>query len=333
MTFSRWTESGTEYVERVSLEDCDFAVLPFDFCLTIPAWDQNPTPERKQRSAQADAFIARARGAGKRVLLHDISDLHFRLPRDGSVVVMTASVYRSKGWTHVRPVPAWGCDMLLRYSSDTWIPVPKYSQARVAFCGAVYLPPLGLSPWRTARWWLRSFLARQGLLPAETPNFDHLRRQAIEMLRVDPRIASSFIPRFQQWEENRRDGRPDWAVKIVQHAEYGVNMMDAPYHLCAKGFENYSYRFYEALSCGRIPVFVDSDMVLPGEDRIDWDRLLVRVAESEIESIADRLVSHHERITESDFKQKQNEILNVWREHLRPERFYPELLRTLVSGG
>jgi hypothetical protein len=47
------------------------------------------------------------------------------------------------------------------------------------------------------------------------------------------------------------------------------------YVVCPRGTENYSFRIYEALGRGKIPVIIDTDMVLPKE--IDWDHLSIRI--------------------------------------------------------
>lgn len=52
--------------------------------------------------------------------------------------------------------------------------------------------------------------------------------------------------------------------------------------LCPKGDGNFSLRFFEVLSLGRIPVLPDTDVVLPFADTIPYDRFVIRVPMSEI---------------------------------------------------
>jgi len=49
-----------------------------------------------------------------------------------------------------------------------------------------------------------------------------------------------------------------------------------------------SYRLYEALCCGRIPVFIDTDCVLPYDFMIDWKKYFVWVDQSELPLIAEK---------------------------------------------
>ena len=59
-------------------------------------------------------------------------------------------------------------------------------------------------------------------------------------------------------------GDPD--AQLQARTGYVENLVASDYVLCARGAGNFSYRLYETLSCGRIPVFVDTDCVLPHED-------------------------------------------------------------------
>ena len=96
---------------------------------------------------------------------------------------------------------------------------------------------------------------------------------------------------------------------------------------CARGAGNFSYRLYETLSCGRIPVFVDTDCVLPDEDMIDWRSLCVWVDESELDEIGERVAAFHAAYDDSSFRELQHECRRVWLERLSPEGWFEHLDR------
>ena len=52
-------------------------------------------------------------------------------------------------------------------------------------------------------------------------------------------------------------------------------MINSHFNICNRGNGNFSMRFYQTLSCGRIPVLLNTDMVLPFSDEIDWESLIV----------------------------------------------------------
>lgn len=62
------------------------------------------------------------------------------------------------------------------------------------------------------------------------------------------------------------------------------------FSLCPRGYGASSFRFYEALQLGAVPVFIYDKPWFPYEDYIDWDLFSVRVHESQIDKIPDILV-------------------------------------------
>ena len=99
-------------------------------------------------------------------------------------------------------------------------------------------------------------------------------------------------------------------------------MMDSDYVLCSRGFGNYSYRLYESLACGRIPVFVDTDCVLPYDFVIDWKRYCVWVDQSDLDSIPDRVAEFHDDLSPQQFEDLQLECRRLWEKWLAPEGFF-----------
>ena len=69
--------------------------------------------------------------------------------------------------------------------------------------------------------------------------------------------------------------------------KFDDNLRSATYALCIRGAGNFSARFYEALSFGRVPLFVDTRCVLPLEDDIDWRHHCVWVDRSDVGRIGD----------------------------------------------
>lgn len=67
--------------------------------------------------------------------------------------------------------------------------------------------------------------------------------------------------------------------KIHARREYYNNMLTGSFALCSRGGGNFSYRFYEALSFGRIPILIDTDCELPFEKKkiIQWDNHIIRI--------------------------------------------------------
>ena len=99
--------------------------------------------------------------------------------------------------------------------------------------------------------------------------------------------------------------------------------------LCARGAGNFSYRLYETLSCGRIPVFVDTDCVLPYDFLVDWREHCIWIDEGEIDRAGERVAEFHEGLTEKAFADLQRSCRRFWEEYIRPEGFFSKFARSV----
>ncbi len=111
--------------------------------------------------------------------------------------------------------------------------------------------------------------------------------------------------------------------------EFLQNVVESDYVLCARGFGNYSHRLYEALACGRIPLFIDTDCVLPFDFAIDWKRFCVWVDQTDLRSVADRVAEFHASISGEEFEELQVACRRLWEEWLSPEAFFANFYRHL----
>ncbi len=76
---------------------------------------------------------------------------------------------------------------------------------------------------------------------------------------------------------------PDPKVYERQRNRYLLSMRRSKFILCPRGNGTGSFRLYETLASGRVPVIISDDWVPPAE--VDWSALSLRVPESEIASI------------------------------------------------
>ena len=111
--------------------------------------------------------------------------------------------------------------------------------------------------------------------------------------------------------------------------EFLENLLESDYVLCARGYGNYSHRLYEALACGRIPLFIDTDCVLPFDFAIDWKRFCVWVDQVDLRSVADRVAEFHASISGEEFEELQVACRRLWEEWLSPEAFFANFHRHL----
>jgi hypothetical protein len=153
-----------------------------------------------------------------------------------------------------------------------------------------------------------------------------LRARALRLLERTPGVRTKFVRnnRFLGGAEGVANQDPAIANRV--RATFVESVLAADYTLCVRGAGNFSYRFYEVLSAGRIPLVIDTDLVLPYEDEIDWKRHCVWVDARELSQIGARLVEFHNDISDHDFEQLQLRNRKLWEDYLTPLRFYERAL-------
>jgi hypothetical protein len=109
-------------------------------------------------------------------------------------------------------------------------------------------------------------------------------------------------------------------VNINTRREYCANIADNLYTLCIRGAGNFSYRFYEALCMGRIPILINTETALPLEKIIDWSKYIIKINESELEQLPTLI---------SECKINPVDVRRLWEEYFSPEgytkNFYKDL--------
>ena len=101
-------------------------------------------------------------------------------------------------------------------------------------------------------------------------------------------------------------------VNINTRREYCANITNNLYTLCVRGAGNFSYRFYEALCMGRIPILINTDTSLPFEKTIDWSKYIIKINESELEQLPSLI---------KKCKINPIDIRRMWEEYLSPEGY------------
>ena len=297
--FDDYTERGATVLRLTQLEDADIAVLPTDW--SCYAGDARAV-------GMAREFVARAAEAGKEPVVFFVNDSTEPVPLPGATVLRT-SLLRSARRPNDFALPAWSEDFVERYLGGE-VSIRRLGERPVVgFCGLVASSRLRL-PARLA-------LRRQ----------ERLRRDALDALERAPAVQTNFVRRRHFLGGAVQGDALDPDLLATARHEYVENMVESDYVLCVRGAGNFSYRLYETLSCGRIPVFIDTDCVLPFDFVVDWRDYCVWVDESEIDSIAEVVSAFHERLGEAEFTERQRRCRRFWEEYLSPFGFFANLHR------
>ena len=82
-------------------------------------------------------------------------------------------------------------------------------------------------------------------------------------------------------------------------------MDNSDFALAIKGDGNFSFRFYEALSAGRIPFFINTECVLPLEDILDYQNFVLFVDYKKINSAGEIVGEFYENMDNDRFLKMQ----------------------------
>jgi hypothetical protein len=104
--------------------------------------------------------------------------------------------------------------------------------------------------------------------------------------------------------------------------QYLDNILQSDYVLCVRGLGNYSIRLYETLCLGRIPVIIDTDLVLPFHQILDWKSFAIIVHEKEIRYLPEIVAEFHRNLKPEQFLELQVRCRRVWEEWLSPHGFF-----------
>lgn len=301
--FDEYARVGSDFFELVNdIDASDIVLLPFE-------WKPN-SPEHVRAAHGLSQEAARH---GKRVIIFFNNDSAEDIPIENAIIFRT-SFYRSTRRANEFAIPGWSVDFLSRYLGGQ-LPVRKKMEVPVVgYCGYVdydYFTPMTL-----VKHALRIACGKD--IKAGFP----IRGAAVRTLRRDSRVMTNFICRSDFMG----------AAGSSARYEYARNIAESDYALVTRGTGNFSYRLYEVMSCGKIPVFVDTDCVLPFDHLIDWKRCCVWVDVKELDSLGDRIIDFHEKISSVEFEALQRAVRCLYEEWLSPVGFHKNLWRCIFGS-
>lgn len=312
--FDRYLECGRNLFKTVaSPEEADFCVLPADWKFYV----------RTGTESRAVEFAATMRKYQKSVLIFLREDIDEEIPIDNAIVFRT-SIYRSTRRPREFALPAWTGDFTAVYLGGELPVRAKQEKPTIGFCGFVY-DQTGLNVLKSSI--RRNLTNAASLLGLTDKRFDHLvfRRKLLDRLARDTRLHTDFILRKGWYAADIRKEKGDGLDPgVIQRArvEYIRNLIRSDYGIAVRGAGNYSFRFYEILSLGRIPLFIDTDCVLPYDAEIDWRQYCIWIDANDISSISDIVLEFHNRLSPSAFIDLQHECRRVYLDWVSPEGFF-----------
>jgi len=266
-------------------------------------------------AAQAD----RAQAAGIPVFAFAFGDINDGDDFDPRVRVFRLSVYKSTLGPRdiVTPTTAQSFnDCIARSKTDTPL---------VSFCGYAGLKNLRqkLAYHLKNTLWETCALIRP-VLRARKQGI-YWRKSAMRALAQSTLVRTNFIVRRSfSGAMSTIELAPEAA-----RAEFVESIKNSDFVLTPKGDGNYSNRFLETLSLGRVPVLIDTDAVLPLEDVIDYSKIMVRVPMIDVKNIAAYVREFYDSLTNEEWQHRQRLAKETFEKHLRQDAFFRNFFAAL----
>jgi hypothetical protein len=129
-----------------------------------------------------------------------------------------------------------------------------------------------------------------------------LRERVLRALYQKPGVVIDAT----EWQEKVQQDRARMFKTAAQHSVF---------NLCPRGYGSTSYRLYESIQLGSIPVYVSDRQLLPWNDELDWNEFCVTVNPYEIDDLYYRLTT----MTGTQVRKMQETLRGLWERHFSVE--------------
>ncbi len=286
-----------------SIENSDYVVLPFEYSFT---------PEKIDLTNQ---IAQEAKEKHKKLIVFFNSDSMQDIEIENAVIFRT-SFFKSRLKANEFAFPGWSVDFFKKYNPGAPF-LEKERIPQISYCG--YVDTLKENNTGVLHKLKSLFF---GISKENYEYGSYIRGKVIRLLLKNELVKTDFIIRDGFWAQGMTD-------KFKVREEYAKNMFESPYAFVTRGAGNFSYRLYEVMSCGRIPVFVNTDSVLPYDKLIDWKKQMVWIEEKEIHLISHKMNEFHKHITKEAFMDLQKQNRKIYEEYLSPVGFFKHLNNVL----
>lgn len=316
--FDEYYRTGKDFIELTTLEECEACLLPIFYPQTgnIVRFETSIKP-----------FVDKVEKSGKKIFVflgHDIGTFNVKIR---NAIIFNSAIYKSKQPENVYSYPHFFEDYILKYKGGQLILRNKEKIPVIGFCG--YAPPLeirfGKAKIISTLKLMVNYLGIMGIFPDRSSH--SYRAKSIIALRrckniiTNFRIKSNFAfgPTGMLNTGSTNETNEAFRINFIN------NIIESDYTLCVRGIGNNSIRFFESVCCGRIPLFINTDSVLPFDFLIDWRKLCVWVEDKELNRVEQTVLNFHNSISPEEFLELQKKLRLLWEEYFTPIGFFKNL--------
>lgn len=120
-----------------------------------------------------------------------------------------------------------------------------------------------------------------------------------------------------------------WKSKVeTNEFDFFVNLaINSKFLLCPRGYGLNSFRLYEAMQLGCIPVIITDEFYLPWSDELDWKEFSVLIHSDQISNIENILLSY----SDDQIKDMKNKIKTIYGEYFTLDGMYDNIIKRLKN--
>ncbi|MFZ2522311.1 MAG: exostosin family protein [Minisyncoccia bacterium] len=285
----------------MSPEEADYFLIPHNFFYIK---DQK----------YLDDFVGLSKKYNKKIIIFSYgdSDNDINIPNS---IIFRSSQYAYKARRNEIIMPAIADDLSIGLDLR---PRQKSEKPVVGFCGWADYPNFYRAIIENIKSTVVSFKSvfignyyyqKRGLM---------FRIEAIKHLRKSNLLQANFIIR-DTFSGNEKTRKID---PKVAREEYIKNILESDMSLAVKGDGNFSIRFYEILSLGRIPILVDTSCPLPLKDIVKYSDFSVRVDSKNLSNLSETILKFYTNLSEDQFIMMQKNAKITFDSYLRIDQFF-----------
>ncbi len=225
--------------------------------------------------------------------------------------------FKSKLGRNNKGFPAALSDFNKKINNTTDISIREWNaKPTVGFCGHA-TPSKTVYFFQTFKFLLENI--RRFLLDPSRNDYEiyfqsaNYRYKILKSIENSNQLNCNYIFR----EKYRAGANTDYERKLST-LEYYNNIIDSDYIVCLRGTGNFSIRLYETLMMGRVPIFIDTDCLLPFDKNITWSKHLLVVKWVDRYNIPEILIKFHKELTKEYFIEMQIQNRELWLKKLQP---------------
>ena len=125
-----------------------------------------------------------------------------------------------------------------------------------------------------------------------------------------------YLIKAFRWQQDVPDEQKNLFKAVIEQSRFT---------LCPRGYGTTSYRLYEAMQVGSIPVYVSDKLMLPWNDELDWSEFCVVISANRINDVDQVLKGY----TESEVRAMQDKLHAVYPLYFTIPATYNQIVKRL----